>query len=360
MNLSRFMAQGGPVWKDLELLLVKLRNGSTLKAEEVRQISDLYRKTAADYAYAYTYFRDMEIRTYLQKLVTEAHNLIYSRPRTGIGDFRRWLTGHLAAICYANRWAFFFSMLIFVGFTCTGFLGSEWIKNGERIFLNASILDPQGSVYASETYIKDRETDIANGKPFEIYNNENRQILTSSLIMFNNIYVSMMCVAGGFFGGIMTFYMLAYTGMMVGAFFHIYYRHGIIFEFWNTIMLHGGLELTSVVIAGMCGFMIARGMLFPGMYTRSEQMIRMGGAVIQILFVVTFFLIQAGIIEGNVTGMELPSWGKLLINAVLFSQVFLLAFQGWRKREMGMMAEYNLDEDKYRYLKKTKKVSGQS
>ncbi|MCB9230297.1 MAG: stage II sporulation protein M [Bacteroidia bacterium] len=321
MNVIQFIAARQEEWKELEGLVSKLGGLGRLQEDEFKKLSKLYRAATSDFAFAQTNFPDHQITGFLNKLVAESHGLIYQRKKVPFYAISTWLFRRVPAIFHQHLGCFFLALSVFVIFFGVGFAGSEWVDEGEKIFLNYSLLDPEGSFLSNEGYILMTEDNIAEGKPFAVYDDEQKSAMASR-IMFNNIQVCFLVFAGGVVAGLVTFWILATTGMMVGAFFHIFYRHGLALEFWNTVMLHGMIELTMVVMSAAAGFMIAKGILFPGGYTRRDAMLRMGLYAIQFAIVIAFFLVIAGIFEGFVTGAGLPAWAKLVLNGASFILLF--------------------------------------
>ena len=74
------------------------------------------------------------------------------------------------------------------------------------------------------------------------------------------------------------------------------------------IMLHGTIELTSIVIAGAAGFVMGNSLLFSGTYSRLESF-KMGGLKgLKIVMGLVPFFILAGFIESFVTRYAFMHW----------------------------------------------------
>lgn len=307
-----------------------MRSGKKLDSNEFRQLSKLYRGATSDFAYATTYFGDHDIAGYLNKLVAEAHAVIYRRRTLKARLVVPWFFRGVPRMFRENARYFRMSAFTFILFAVLGFLGAEFMDEGEAIFLGFSLTEPEQSFANSAMYIQQTEWNIEAGEPFDVYDSPMKSYM-SSRITFNNIGVAFFAFAGGIFAGIVTFYVIAKNAMMVGAFFHIFYRHDIIFDFWNTVMLHGMIELTMIVFAGGCGFMIAKGLLFPGSFTRSDSLKRMGLMAVQLAIAIAVWLVVAGLLEGFVTGRGLPDGAKVLVN--LASAALLIYYWGFLGRK---------------------------
>lgn len=327
MNVVRFIAENKENWTALEEATQTIRQGQSLESKDFRKMTSLYRAATADFAYARTHFAGHEIVSYLNKLVVETHGLIYQRKRVRLKGFFYWLFQTVPGIFARHFKTFLFALGLFFLFGTVGFLGSEFIEGGEAIFLYLDLTDPESSFDNNTYYIERTERNIRRDEPFAVYERDNNYTMTSG-IMFNNIRVSIFCFAGGIFFGLVTFWVLAINSMMVGAFFHIFYRHDLSWEFWNTVMIHGTIELSMMVFAATAGFIIAKGMLFPGRNTWGDSIRRAGLHAVQLAIVISLFDGIAAILEGNATGANLLWWGKLIF--IICSFLLLLWYFGWQ------------------------------
>jgi uncharacterized membrane protein SpoIIM required for sporulation len=72
-------------------------------------------------------------------------------------------------------------------------------------------------------------------------------------------------------------------------------------EAFLAIMLHGTLELSMIVLSGCAGLALARGLLFPGTYKRSEALLMSARHGIKMMIAVSVFLVIASLIESFAT-----------------------------------------------------------
>src|ERR671932_1361444 len=122
--------------------------------------------------------------------------------------------------------------------------------------------------------------------------------LASSNIMTNNLSVCFAAVGGGIVFGLYTVYIMAFNGVTIGAIASLVAQHNLAYPFWAFVFPHGSLELPAIFLAGGAGLLIARGMLFPGQYTRVEALKFYGYKAAQLVFGIVPMLIIAGTIEG--------------------------------------------------------------
>jgi uncharacterized membrane protein SpoIIM required for sporulation len=122
--------------------------------------------------------------------------------------------------------------------------------------------------------------------------------LASSGIMINNLRVSFAAVAGGITAGAYTVFIMAFNGVHIGAIATLVGQNNLAYPFWAFVLPHGSLELPAIFFAGGAGLLIARGMLFPGKYTRVEALKFYGYKAAQLVFGIVPMLVIAGTIEG--------------------------------------------------------------
>src|SRR3982751_5886526 len=79
MSSNRFITESKNSWQRLEELLSMLDSTSLrrLNKDEVRELGNLYRRTASDLAIARAESRDPRLINYLNSLVIRAHGRIY-------------------------------------------------------------------------------------------------------------------------------------------------------------------------------------------------------------------------------------------------------------------------------------------
>lgn len=65
---------------------------------------------------------------------------------------------------------------------------------------------------------------------------------------------------------------------MLGCFETFFAQHGLLYESFLAVFLHGTLEISALIIAGAAGLAMGNSWLFPGTYSRivSFAMVRKG------------------------------------------------------------------------------------
>jgi uncharacterized membrane protein SpoIIM required for sporulation len=99
---------------------------------------------------------------------------------------------------------------------------------------------------------------------------------------------------------------------------------------WSFVAPHGVLELPAIFIAGGAGFVLARGLLFPGLLSRRESLALAGGESVRLVLGVIPLLLIAGTIEGFLSPTHLPPMLKYVFAASLFTMLLLYLFRTGR------------------------------
>ena len=144
-------------------------------------------------------------------------------------------------------------------------------------------------------------------------------------LFINNISVALREFAGGILLGIPTITGLVYNAIMIGTFEYLFYEHGLVNDSLLTIMIHGTLELFSIVVASASGLVLATSWLFPKNKKRMDAL--KTGAKEGLIIALSGFptLLMAAFFEGFVTRhADMPLWLKLFI--ILSSLTLIIAY----------------------------------
>jgi uncharacterized membrane protein SpoIIM required for sporulation len=137
--------------------------------------------------------------------------------------------------------------------------------------------------------------------------------LASSGIMTNNISVAFAAFAMGITAGIGTVWMMLLNGLMMGVVGVACWREGMSLSLWSFVAAHGVLELPAIFIAGGAGLGIAKGLLFPGVLSRRESLVRAGARSVRLVLGTIPLLVIAGVVEAFVSPTALPARIKFML-----------------------------------------------
>ena len=302
MPSDRFITQRKNAWQRLEDLLKLLDSASLrrLGREEVRELGRIYRRTASDLAIARAESRDPRLVNYLNSLVIRAHGRIYRADAQGGKKVRRYFTHELPQT-FRRTWAFTFaSFSVFMLFAVFSFVGTR--------------IDPEFSelVGVNPAF---RELMIETKTHWwESLNESNQE--GASMIMTNNIRVTIYTFAFGATFGVGTLFFLAFNGANIASVLALTYKAGFGNDLVTFMVAHGVIELSCIFIAGGAGLLIGSAMIMPGNLTRADALRTRGMEAVRLMMGVALLLVVAGIIEGFVSPAPIDPRIKYSIAAV--------------------------------------------
>jgi len=311
MNLQRWIARREQSWKQLDALLKKVeRKGlKTLSAQQIETLASLYRSVSADLARARTHQVGELVIQNLQSLTSRSYSQIYQGSRRqewrSVWDFVLW---GFPAVVQRSRGYIALATALFL----VAGLVSWWLSWQDPTFI--ALVVPQELI----SQVRDRQElwmgSIIGIEPF-----------ASTSIMINNIRVAFSALAGGMTAGVLTTYIMLLNGIMIGTIGALVGQNNLAYPFWAFVFPHGALELPAIFLAAAAGFLLARAILFPGLYRRTDALKLYGQQAAQLIFGVVPLLTIAGIIEGffspNPAIPELVKYGTgtaLLMGLILY------------------------------------------
>src|SRR5574338_387151 len=134
---------------------------------------------------------------------------------------------------------------------------------------------------------------------WERLNEANQQ--GASLIMTNNILVTIYTFAYGATFGIGTLFYLAVNGANIASVVALTYRAGFGNDLVTFMVGHGVVELSCIFIAGGAGLLIGSAMIMPGDLTRADALKSRGMEAVRLMIGVAILLVVAGTIEGFIS-----------------------------------------------------------
>ncbi len=305
MNIQRWIGRRQPTWQALDTLLKKLeaRGVKALSAEEIRQLASLYRSVSGDLARAKTNQVGERLVSDLQSLTARGYSQIYQGSRRqewqAVLEFFQW---GFPAVVQRSRGYIALATALF------GLAGlvAWWLSWHDPRFI--SLVVPSGMIHQ----VRDRGElwtgSIVGIEPF-----------ASSSIMINNIQVSFGAIAGGMTGGLLTAYIMLFNGLLIGTVGALVGQNNLAVPFWAFVFPHGSLELPAIFLAGGAGFLLARALLFPGQYRRSDALKLYGTQAAQLVFGLVPMLVLAGMIEGFFSPQpNIPDLVKYVTGILLF------------------------------------------
>lgn len=304
MREAHFIDKNKTKWLDIEK---NLKNKSKIHPDV---LSNNYIEIINDLAYAQTYYPKSKTKDYLNELALFAHQSIYRDKKLDKNQLLEFILYKVPKAVYQNRKMLLFSFIVFSFFTLIGLLSSIYDLNFVRQILG-------------DEYVEMSLNNIKKGDPAAVYKGGNE--FGSALgITINNIQVAFYAFTLGIFFSIGTGYILMSNGIMLGAFHYIFLKEGVLGKAMTGIWIHGTIEISVIIIAGACGFILGNSFMFPGTLSRKENLILKTKEAITILLSTIPFFILAGFLEGFVS--RLYDLNLLISLSIILASATLILF----------------------------------
>jgi len=285
MHPDAFAAERQPAWDDLASLVASARGRARrLPAGDILRLGARYRETAADLAYARRRFGDDPVTRRLEVLVLRSRPLVYGAP-VRRGSLVSYLShGYWRAIAERPRPLVAAWLLMLL----PALLAGLW-----------ALADPAaagGLVPAAYRGVSDPHHQGL------ILHGAGEHAGISIGIFVNNIQVTFIAYAGGLTLGLLTGYVLATNGILLGAVAGLATGAGNGGDLLRLIVGHGVLELSCIAVCAAAGLRVGWSIVEPGAGTRAEALKAEAGRSVGIVLGTMPWLVLAGLVEGFVTG----------------------------------------------------------
>lgn len=270
-------------------------------------LADLFIQVTDDLSFARTQYPGTRTVRYLNALAGKIHREIYKNKKEETNRFIHFWKVEVPEVMAQSHKPLLYSFIIFIVAGSMGAVSAAFDDTFVRLIL--------GDQYVNMTL-----ENIKSGNPTRIYEMHDEMNMFF-FIALNNTLVSMKVFIFGVFFSIGTGVFLFGNGLMVGAFMAFFYKESQLTQALPVIMLHGTIELTSIVIAGAAGFMLGNSLMFPGTYSRLDSFKRGSIKGLKIVLGLVPFFILAAFIEAFVTRYAFMHW---ILKTVIISLSALL------------------------------------
>ncbi len=309
MREASFIRQNKDKWNEFENFLSK-KNTLT-----PRELTNMYVSISEDLSYVQTFYPTSTLVPYLNQLTSKAHRKINENKRTTKNQLIEFYTKNFPKMFKSYFKELTIAFFVFFGFCIIGAYSASQDSDFIRLIL--------GDAYVNMTL-----NNIEEGDPMAVYKKAN------SLDMFlgitiNNIRVGLLSFAAGILLGVGTIYIAMQNAIMLGSFQYFFYEKGLLWESVRTIWIHGTIEISVIIICISAGLVLAKGIIFPGTYTRLKSFTMRAKDALKIVISTVPFFILAGFLEGFITRMTyMPNVIAILIiggslSLILYYYLFL-------------------------------------
>jgi uncharacterized membrane protein SpoIIM required for sporulation len=315
MTLGTFVRKNRPHWQRLETMLgvIEARTPRRTSQSFLQELSALYRATTGDLAFAQTHYGGTTLLLFLSQLVARAHNQIYRPHRLSLRAVGHFLRNEIPQAIRAHLQAVAWSAIVFLLGIALGLSAVQFDERAASIILPTSVLD---SIYSGQMW---------TGGIFSIV----PAPVASTALFTSNISVALLAFAGGLSFGLVTFWILFLNGFMLGVLFKLCANYGLLGALLEFVSSHGVLEISSIIVSGGAGFVLANALLNPGSYLRRDALARESRSAVRMAVGCVPALIMAGCIEAFISPSHIPVWFKVALGLTLGAVFWLhLLFTG--------------------------------
>lgn len=287
MKQEVFEKQNSALWQELEQILTSLENNKNMVGLDTQALPDFYRNICHHYSLA-------KHRLYSPRLVTDLHDLmlrtyqVIYKPRYSILNVLGELLLRSFPQSLQRNWRLFLIAFGLLYIPMLG-MGIACYLQPELIYL---VMDPMQ--VAEMEYMYDPSNDIL-GRSED--NATASRVMMFGYYIQNNTSIDLRVFAGGMTFGFFTILVLLFNGLVIGGIAGYLTKIGHIETFWSFVPGHSGLELNSIVISAVAGLLLAKALILPGRYTRTDALKLAGKEASVIIFGAAIMMIMAAAVE---------------------------------------------------------------
>jgi uncharacterized membrane protein SpoIIM required for sporulation len=315
MTPLRFEATYRDDWAELETLLDRVLGRSRADASGDQQASGarlaaLYRRSCEHLALARARCYPAHITDRLERITTDAHQLIYRRHEFGLARLRRIVSAEFPAAVRAHAAYVAVAAVAFI--VPTAIVGLLVFRHPELIL---SVVDADTAASFDRMY---SATADSIGRTREA----STDWMMFGFYIQHNIGVAFQCFAGGLFAGIGSLFFLVHNGVFSGAIGGYLVERGLSSTFFSFVVTHSAFELTAIVLSGAAGLRVGHALLAPGPLTRGRALVVATREAAMLLYGVTAMLLVAAAIEAFWSSASwLPRGLKYTVAALCWTAV---------------------------------------
>ena len=304
MKEVRFIAENKEKWEVIEAFL---EDGSGVAADD---LAETYIQLTDDLSFARTFYPGSNLVVYLNQLAINVHQKIYINKKERQNRLKSLFLHEIPDAVFRHRRQLLYALLLFTGAILIGWFSAFRDQSYVRTIMG-------------DTYVNMTLENIDKNDPMAVYGTM-REGGMFVFLSVNNIRVALLAFGIGIFTSIATGFVLFSNGIMVGSFLQFFAQKSLLGIALSTIMIHGALELSAIVIAGAAGFILGNSYLFPGTYPRRQALVMGAKDSLKIMIGLMPIILIAAFLEGFVTRHYLAMGAPLRYLVILLSLAFII------------------------------------
>jgi uncharacterized membrane protein SpoIIM required for sporulation len=290
------------------------------------ELANRFTELVNDLGYSKTFYPQSKVTQYLNKLASGIYLGIYKSKKEESSRIIRFWKTELPVVVRKYHRELLYSFLIFIFFAII----SAFSASNDQTFVRGVL---------GNGYVEMTEQNISKGDPFGVYKGQDSFTMFLEIAV-NNIKVSFLMFISGILAGLGTIWLLFNNGVMLGAFQYYFFSKGLGWQSVLVIWIHGTLEISSIIVSGAAGLVLAKSLLFPGTYKRLFSLKRGAKDGIKLMIGLVPVFIFAAFLEGFVTRYShMPIWLSLfiLITSLCFIIWYFIVYPIRLNREREMI-----------------------
>jgi uncharacterized membrane protein SpoIIM required for sporulation len=294
LKSSEFRKGREASWRELEGLVgrVERRGVRSLTLDQLQRLPILYRSALSSLSVARTIALDRNLLLYLESLALRAFLAVYGPRVNPIEGLRAYFGWELPAAVRSARWHILIATLCLLVGTVAGFMLTAQDEAWFSTLVPSGLGGGRGPS-STRADLYDKEIFAPWPGAVESFG------IFANVLFSHNTLVGIMTFGLGMAIGIPTILLSVYQGLPLGAFIALHYNRDLTVDFLGWLAIHGVTELGALVLFAAGGLVIAEKMLFPGRYSRIENLAMHGRLAAQMAAGAVLMLFVAAILEGG-------------------------------------------------------------
>ncbi|HUI96398.1 MAG TPA: stage II sporulation protein M [Xanthobacteraceae bacterium] len=309
LKSSEFRRAREPGWHELERLVdaAERRGVRMLSPDELNRLPQLYRSALSSLSVARAIALDRHLLIYLENLALRAYLAIYS-PRTGVVQAGGQFLRAFPAAVRAARWHVLIAFTAFMVGIAAGFWLTVQDESWFSTLVPGGLGGGRGPASTRASLLDDEIFAPWPGWAVSLG-------IVANFLFSHNTLVGIFAFCLGLAAGVPTILLIAYQGLILGAFLALHYDRGLTVEFLGWIAIHGVTEISAILLCGAAGLVIAQKMLFPDRYSRVDSLGMHGRQAAEIAVGAVLMLFVAAILEGGFRQLVASTPGRFAVAA---------------------------------------------
>jgi uncharacterized membrane protein SpoIIM required for sporulation len=294
LKSSEFRKGREASWRELDEMVrrVERRGVRALSLEELLRLPILYRAALSSLSVARTIALDRNLLLYLESLSLRSFLAVYGPRVSPLEGLKAFFVQELPAAVRAARWHILIATLCLLVGTVAAFMLTVQDETWFASFVPSGLAGGRG---ASST-----RADLLNKEIFAPWPGAVEAFgIFANVLFSHNTMVGIMTFGLGMAAGVPTVLLSVYQGLPLGAMIAIHYNRELTVDFLGWLSIHGVTELGALILFAAGGLVIAEKILFPGRYSRIENLALHGRLAAQMAAGAVLMLFVAAILEGG-------------------------------------------------------------